>query len=135
MGGFSGFTNMPGGGGRTTFKMSGNGAGMDPNEIFKMFFGSGGMSGMSGMNGMGGAKFGRKTSGNNGSNAHGFSMGGFDDDDLGGLFGNMGGFNFKNFGGQQGQGGSSYKFSSWYYYFLIFHYYLILPILLIFSNI
>ena len=50
MGGMGG---MPG---TTTFTFSGNpgsSGNVDPNEIFKMFFG-GGMSGMSGMSGMGG---------------------------------------------------------------------------------
>ena len=36
---------MGGMGGNTTFKMSGNMGNVDPNEIFKMFFGGSGMGG------------------------------------------------------------------------------------------
>jgi len=62
-----------GGGGGTEFRTSG-GANVDPNEIFRMFFGGGGGGGMSGMGGMPG-------------------MGGFDGDDL---------FSFMSGGGSQG---------------------------------
>lgn len=77
-GGMGGFTNMSGGGG---------GMQVDPSEIFKMFFGGGGMGGMGGMGGddFGGFSFGSGMGGMGG-------MGGFS-----GMRGGKGGkFTFKH---------------------------------------
>lgn len=72
--GMGGFSGMPRG---TTFKMSGNmgdmnGAGIDPNEIFKMFFGGnlGGMGPRMKSGKSGNAQF--FTSGNGGEDFDGF---------------------------------------------------------------
>jgi hypothetical protein len=101
MGGFNGAQfNMGGMPKGASFKMSGNGGNIDPNEIFKMFFG--GMGGMGGMGGKGGK-------------AQYFTSDG-DDNDFGGFggfgglggFGNMGGFANKQNGGKK----TSFKFSS-----------------------
>ena len=90
---------MPGG--RTTFKMSGNGGNMDPNEIFKMFFSGNGM------------KMGNQMGGQMGNDNDDFGFGNFGGfsgfSGFGNMGGNMGGF--KNFKGRGNSQQKSYNFS------------------------
>ena len=99
MGGMGGMGGMPGG--RTTFKMSGNGGNIDPNEIFKMFFSGNGM------------KMGNQMGGQMGNDNDDFGFGNFGGfsgfSGFGNMGGNMGGF--KNFKGRGNSQQKSYNFS------------------------
>lgn len=90
MGGMGGFSNMGGfqnmNNGNMKFNMSSNGGNIDPNEIFSMFMGGGGLGGFGGFGNKG-----KKTKMNMDEFGGFGGFGGFDGFDMG----NMGGFSQK----------------------------------------
>lgn len=84
MGGFQNMNN-----GNMKFNMSSNGGNIDPNEIFSMFMGGGGLGGFGGFGNKG-----KKTKMNMDEFGGFGGFGGFDGFDMGNM-GNMGGFSQK----------------------------------------